>query len=133
MRLCFRCPGSVKKGISRSGYGLLGRAVLEPEAVVAGFMDVAVLGKSIEERGGHLRIAENDGPFTAAEVGGDDDAGALVAFAEQNEQQCAVGFLTSNLCPCRLLLTSRPRLMTGAGTGAISKYQPITARWPSLE
>ena len=89
MRLCFRCPGRVKKGISRSGYGLLGRAVLEPEAVVAGFVDMAVMGKPIEERGGHLRIAENDGPFTEAEVGGDDEAGALVEFAEQTEQQCA--------------------------------------------
>lgn len=47
------------------------------------------MGKPIEERGGHLRIAENDGPFTEAEVGGDADAGALVAIAEQNEQQCA--------------------------------------------
>ena len=47
------------------------------------------MGKPIEERGGHLRIAENDGPFTEAEVGGDDEAGALVEFAEQTEQQCA--------------------------------------------
>ena len=45
--------------------------------------------QAIEERGGHLGIAEHFGPFAKAEVGGDDDAGALVEFAEQMEQQGA--------------------------------------------
>lgn len=67
----------------------MSRAVLEPEAVVAGLEDVAVMGKPIEERGGHLCIAEQGGPLAKAEVGGDDDAGALVEFAQQMEQQCA--------------------------------------------
>ena len=47
------------------------------------------MGEAIEERGGHLGIAEHAGPFTEAEVGGDDDAGALIEFAEEMEQQCA--------------------------------------------
>ncbi len=42
----------------------------------------------IEQRSGHLGIAEHLGPFAEAEIGGDDDAGALVEFAEQMEQQC---------------------------------------------
>jgi len=40
----------------------------------------------IEERGGHLGVAEDVGPFGEAEIGGDDDAGALVELAEQVEQ-----------------------------------------------
>lgn len=48
------------------------RAVLEAEAVVSGFEDVAVVGEPVEQRGGHLCVAEDAGPFTEAEVGGDD-------------------------------------------------------------
>ena len=47
------------------------------------------MGEPIEERGGHLGIPENGGPFAEAEVGGDDHAGALIEFAEQMEQQRA--------------------------------------------
>jgi len=67
----------------------MGRAVLEAEAIVSGFQDVAVVGEPVEQRGGHLCVAEHAGPFTEAEVGGDDDAGALVQSAQQMEEQCA--------------------------------------------
>src|SRR3546814_2871405 len=67
-------------------FGLLSRAVLEAEAVVSGLQDVAVVGEPIEECGGHLRVTEHAGPLTEAEVGGDDDAGALVEFAQQMER-----------------------------------------------
>jgi len=60
------------------GFGIVSRAVLEAEAVVSGFEDMAVMGQAIEQRGGHLGIAEDAGPFAEAEVGGDDDAGMLV-------------------------------------------------------
>ena len=73
-------------GFFLSGFGGSG-AGSEPEAVVAGLEDVAVVGKPVEQGGGHLGITEHVGPFTEAEVGGDDDAGALVEFAEQVEQQ----------------------------------------------
>ena len=56
----------------------MGRAVLEAEAVVSGFQYVAVVGEPVEQRGGHLCVAEDACPFTEAEVGGDDDAGALI-------------------------------------------------------
>lgn len=65
----------------------MGRAVLEAEAVVSGFEDVAVVGEPVEQRGGHLCVAEDARPFTEAEVGGDDDAGALVQPAQQMEEQ----------------------------------------------
>ena len=65
----------------------LGRAVLEAEAVVSSLQDVAVMGEPIEQRRRHLGIAEDGGPFAEAEVGGDDDAGALVERAQQMEQQ----------------------------------------------
>jgi len=69
------------------GFGGFRRAVLESEAVVSGFEDVAAAGKTIEERGRHLRVAEHGGPLAEAEIGRDDDAGALVELAQQMEEQ----------------------------------------------
>ena len=63
------------------------RAVLEAEAIVSGFEDVAVVGEPVEQRGGHLCVSEDACPFTEAEVGGDNDAGALVQPAQQMEEQ----------------------------------------------
>jgi hypothetical protein len=68
-------------------FGLLCRAVAEPEAVIAGFEDVTVMGEAIEQRGGHFRIAEHAGPLAEAQIFGDDDAGAFVEFAQQVEQE----------------------------------------------
>jgi hypothetical protein len=73
-------------GFFLSGFGGSG-AGSEPEAVVSGLEDVAVVGKPVQQGGGHFGIAEHVGPFAEAEVGGDDDAGAFVEFAEQVEQQ----------------------------------------------
>lgn len=41
----------------------------------------------IEQGGGHFGVAEDFGPFREAEIGGDDDAGPLVEFAEQVERR----------------------------------------------
>jgi hypothetical protein len=68
--------------------GCGGRACLEAEAVVSGFQDLAAVGETIEQGGGHLGVAEDCGPLAEAEVGGDDDAGALVELAQQVKQQC---------------------------------------------
>jgi hypothetical protein len=59
----------------------------EAEAVVAGLEDVAAVGQAVEERGGHLGVAEDRGPFAEAEIGGDGDAGALVEPAQKVEEQ----------------------------------------------
>ena len=48
-------------------------AVLEAPALVAGLDDVAVMGQPVEQRGGHLGVAEHARPFAEGEVGGDDD------------------------------------------------------------
>jgi hypothetical protein len=45
----------------------------------------------VEQRGCHLCVAEDIGPFGQAEIDGDDDAGALVKLAEKMEQQGAAG------------------------------------------
>ncbi len=47
------------------------------------------MSEAIEQRGCHLGIAGHAGPFAEAEVGRDDDAGALVEFAEQMEEKRA--------------------------------------------
>ena len=69
--------------------GFLYGTIPEPEAVVSGFQDVAVVSEAIQESGRHLGVTEDGGPFAKAEIGGDDDAGALVELAEKMEQQSA--------------------------------------------
>ena len=46
------------------------------------------MGEAIEQCRGHLCIAKDGRPFTEAEVGGDDDAGAFVELAQEVEEQC---------------------------------------------
>ena len=57
------------------------------------------MGEAVEQGRGHLGVAEDGGPFTEAQVGGDDDAGALVEFAQQVEEQgtarCAEGSIVA--------------------------------------
>ena len=65
--------------------------MLEAPAFVTGLDDIAVMGQPIEQRGGHLGVAEDGGPFAEGEVGGDDDRGALVEAADQVEQQLSAG------------------------------------------
>ena len=66
--------GNRAAGTAGGGSG----AVLEAPALVAGLDDLAVVGQAVEQRGGHLGVAEDGWPFAEGEVGGDDDRGALV-------------------------------------------------------
>ena len=50
-----------------------------------------MMGKAIEQRRGHLGVAEDGWPFAEGEVGGDDDRGALVEPAHEVEQELAAG------------------------------------------
>jgi len=43
------------------------------------------MGQPVEQRGGHLRIAEDAGPFRETQIGRDDQAGLLVELAHQME------------------------------------------------
>lgn len=65
--------------------------MLEAPAVVAGLDDIAMVGDVVEQRGGHLGITEDGRPLAEGEVGGDDDRGLLVEFADQVEQQLPTG------------------------------------------
>ena len=49
------------------------------------------MGQAVEQRGGHLGVAEDGRPFAEGEVGGDDDRGALVEPADEVEQELAAG------------------------------------------
>src|SRR6202161_933915 len=86
--------GSEVRQVSRFLLGRFGgfrRAVLEAEAVVSGFEDMAAVGETIEQRGRHLWVAEHSRPLAEAEIGRDDDAGALVELAQQMEEQGPAG------------------------------------------
>ncbi len=56
--------------------------VFKAPAIVSGFEDVAVVGQAVEQCRFHLGITKHVGPFTEAEIGGDDDAGLLIELAE---------------------------------------------------
>ncbi len=45
------------------------------------------MGQPVQQSRRHLGIPEDGGPFAEAEVGGYDDAGALVELAQQVEEQ----------------------------------------------
>ena len=47
--------------------------------------------QAIEQRGGHLGVAEDGGPFAERQIGGDDDAGAFVEFRDEMEEQLPAG------------------------------------------
>ena len=65
--------------------------VFEAPGFVAGLDDLAMVGETIEQRGRHLGIAEDGGPFSEGQIGGEDDRGALVEPADQMEQQLSAG------------------------------------------
>ena len=50
-----------------------------------------MVGEPVEERCGHLGVAEDRGPFAEGEVGGDDDRGALVETADEVEEELPAG------------------------------------------
>ena len=64
-----------------------GRAIEAP--LVRAQWRGAAVGEAVAQRGGHLGITKDRGPFAEAEVGRDRHAGALVELAQQMEQQCA--------------------------------------------
>ena len=64
------------------------RGLRDAVALVAGLHDVAVVREPVQQRRGHLRVAEDGAPFGEVQVGRDDDAGLLVEPREQVEQEC---------------------------------------------
>ena len=68
-------PVGAGGGEGASAGGVSVRSGFEAPAVVPGLEDVAVVGQAIQQRGGHLGVAEDAGPFAEGEIGGDDDGG----------------------------------------------------------
>jgi len=66
-------------------------AAFEAPTVVAGLNDVTVMSQPVEQRGGHLGVAEHAWPFAKCKVGGDDDGSSLVEPADEMEQKLAAG------------------------------------------
>ncbi len=66
-------------------------AAFKTPTVVTGLYDVTVMGQPVEQRSGHLGIAEHAGPLSEGEVGGDDDGCALVKPADEVEQKLTAG------------------------------------------
>ena len=58
----------------------------EAPALVAGLDDVAVMGETVEQGCGHLRIAEHGRPFSEGQIRGDGDRRDLVELADEMEQ-----------------------------------------------
>ena len=54
----------------------------DPPTLVPCLDDVAVMGDPVEQRGGHLLIAEDLRPFTKGEIRRDDHRGVLVELRE---------------------------------------------------
>ena len=68
-------------------------AAFKTPAVVTGLDDVAVMSQAVEQRSGHLGVAEHARPFADCQISGDDDGGSLVKPADEVEQE-----LTTGLC-----------------------------------
>ena len=66
-------------------------ALVEPVALAVHLEDVDMVGEPVEQRAGEAFGAEHLGPFVERQVGGDHDRAALVALAEDLEQQLGAG------------------------------------------
>ena len=63
----------------------------EPEAVAVELEDVNVVGETIEQRAGEPLGGEHAGPLVEGQIAGDDNRAALIALAEDLEQQLGAG------------------------------------------
>ena len=63
--LCGLCWGQDIAGLLPFS-GCNGRARLEAEAIVSCLQDVATVGQTVEQSGGHLGVAKDCGPFAEA-------------------------------------------------------------------
>ena len=61
-------------------------ALFEALGVISGFENVTVVSDAVEERGGHLGIAEDRDPFGEAEIGCNDEGCVFVELADEMEQ-----------------------------------------------
>jgi hypothetical protein len=81
----------IKAAVNRRWTGTPDRHPKRAPAVVTGLDDVAVVSQTVEQRGGHRRIAEHAGPFAEGQIGGDEDGGALIKPADEVEEKLTAG------------------------------------------
>lgn len=69
------------------------------------------MGEPVEQGRGHFGVAEHLTPFREAQIGSDDDAGPLIKFAQEVEQQgaargaerqVAMELVADSRCGCRV-------------------------------
>ena len=89
--------------------------MLEAPAFVAGLDDLAVMGQPVEQRRGHLGIAEHAGPFAEGEIGGDDHGRALVESADEMEQELVAGLSERQVAPNCTNIAARLQTLASAG------------------
>src|ERR1700675_1195293 len=94
-----KAPRGGPSCISASGGGVVGRlvagvragsaalALLEAVAVAVHLEDVDVVSEPVEQSTGQALGGEHAGPLVEGQIAGDDDGAALVALAEDLEQQ----------------------------------------------
>src|ERR1700745_2716038 len=58
------------------------------------------MSQPLEQRRGHLGVAEDGRPFAEGEVGGDDDRGTLVEPADEVEQELTAGLSERQNAEC---------------------------------
>jgi hypothetical protein len=92
-------------------------AIFEAPAVVAGLDDVAVVGQPVEHGGCLLGVAEHLRPVGEGQIGGDQQRGAFIEFADQVKQQLAAR-LAERQIPEGLRQTFRA---FAASAGSVSK------------
>ena len=73
------------------GLFLIVVAALEAPTVVTGLDDVAVMGQAVEQRRGHLGVAEDAGPFAEGWVGSDVMEVRSYRPADEMEQELTAG------------------------------------------
>lgn len=115
--------------------------VPDPDGLVAGLQDVAVVREATERGRGHHGVHEVGGPLGEVQVGGRDNAGVLVQLAEHLEQQRAAGLAEGQVSSSSKITTPmhgklaamRPALPDGAAqrrvcppqsTSMVSVYCP---------
>ena len=87
-----------------------------------------MVGKAVEQGGGHFGVAEDARPFAEGEIGGDDDRGALVEPVDQMKQHLAAGLSERQIA--ELVEDDKVHAGEAVGqpplsTGASLVFQPI--------
>src|SRR6202040_581263 len=83
--------GFVVARLSGLWLALASLALFEPIAVAVQFEDVDVVGQSVEQRTGQPLRPEHAGPLVEWQIAGDDGGAALIALAEDLEQELGAG------------------------------------------